>query len=271
MTAAPIEAGTVYLVGAGPGDPELLTLRAARLLGAAELVVHDALVSPEILDMAHADAELVDVGKRHGGRHTCQDRINRMLADAASEGRVVVRLKGGDPLVFGRGGEEALFLRARGVRFELVPGITTALGVSAYAGMPLTHRGLSSCVTLVTGHEFPDGGSAVDWEALARTGGTLVVYMAMGRLAKIAERLIRAGRAPGTPAAVVESATRHEQRVKCGTLATVGVEARGSSAPGVLLVGEVARLRDELAWFEGGRREAWERGSGPGQFADATG
>jgi len=245
--------GTVYLVGAGPGDPGLLTLRAARLLRRADVVIHDALVSPGILRLARPDAEVVDVGKRCGGRRTRQEEINAALVEAAGRARRVVRLKGGDPFVFGRGGEEALALRAAGIRFRVVPGITAGVGVCAYAGIPVTHRGLSSSVTFVTGHEDPTTpGTGVDWRSLGRLGGTVVLYMGVARLPALLQRLIDAGRSPDTPAAIVECGTCAEQRSVRGTLADVAELAAvaGVGTPALAIVGEVVALQDKLSWFE---------------------
>jgi uroporphyrinogen III methyltransferase / synthase len=246
--------GTVYLVGAGPGDPGLLTLRAARLLRSADVVVHDALVGERILDLIRPDARRIDVGKRCGGRRTPQERINQTLIEAAGSARVVVRLKGGDPFVFGRGGEEALALRSAGVRFEVVPGVTAAVGVSAYAGIPLTHRDFASSVTFVTGHEETGRrGRRVDWNALARLGGTLVIYMGMSGLRTVSRRLIEAGRSPDTPAAVIEWGTYARQRTVEAPLAGIAAraESAGVGAPALVVVGEVAALRREISWFDG--------------------
>jgi uroporphyrinogen III methyltransferase / synthase len=245
--------GTVYLVGAGPGDPGLLTVRAARLLRRAEIIVHDALISPEILAMIPLGAEAIDVGKRCGGRRTSQEEIHRILIESAGRARRVVRLKGGDPFVFGRGGEEALALREAGIRFRVVPGITAGVGAAAFAGIPVTHRHLSASVTFVTGHE--DVGrdqSMVDWEALSRVKGTLVIYMGLSRLPALAARLVEAGRAADTPVAVVEWGTYRRQRTVRGSLATVAAVARdaGIEAPALVIVGEVAALHEELTWFE---------------------
>lgn len=245
--------GTVYLVGGGPGDPGLLTRKAARLLRKADVVIHDALVGQGVLDLVRTGAELIDVGKRCGGRRTSQDRINALLIEAAGRARCVVRLKGGDPFVFGRGGEEADALVEAGVPFEVVPGVTAAVGVSAYAGIPLTHRDLASSVTFVTGHERPhEGVDRVDWHALARVAGTLVVYMGVGSLQRTADRLIQGGRDADTPAAIVEWGTHARQRTVSGTLATISAdaEAAGIAAPALVIVGEVAAMRERLAWFD---------------------
>lgn len=245
--------GVVYLVGAGPGDPGLLTLRAAELLGRADIVVYDALANPRLLELAPPAAERIDVGKRGGGRRTPQHEVHRLLIQAAGRAEVVVRFKGGDPFVFGRGGEEALALSLAGVRFQVVPGVTAGVGAAAYAGIPLTHRDYASAVTFVTGHEDaarPEG--RVDWDGLGHGGGTLVIYMGMSRLRQTAERLMRAGRAPDTPAAAVEWGTYPFQRTVSAPLAGIAaaVEREGVGSPAIVVVGAVAGLREQLDWFE---------------------
>lgn len=238
---------TVYLVGAGPGDPGLLTRRGAELLARADVVVHDRLGTARVLGLARAGARLVDVGKAPGRAALDQTAINELLVGAGAGGGVVVRLKGGDPLVFGRGGEEAEALLTAGIPFEIVPGVTSAIAAPAYAGVPVTHRGLSTHVTIVTGHEDPaKAASDTDWAALARAGGTLVILMGAGRVAEIASALIAGGRAPATPVAAVRSGTTPAQRTIRTTLehaATAGIEA-----PSAIVVGPVAAL--DLAWFE---------------------
>mgnify|MGYP002779319326 CR=1 FL=1 len=243
--------GTVYLVGAGPGDPGLLTVRAAQLLRRADIVIHDALVSEGIIAMISESAERVDVGKRCGGKSTAQAAINALLVEAARKHRSVVRLKGGDPYVFGRGGEEALALQEAGIRFEVVPGVTAAVGVSAYAGIPLTHRDFASSVTFVTGHEGrPD--DRVDWKSLAALQSTLAIYMGVGGLERISAALINGGRAAETPAAVIEWGTHARQRTVTGSLGDIAELARDArvGAPALVVVGEVAALREQLAWFD---------------------
>jgi uroporphyrinogen III methyltransferase/synthase len=238
---------TVSLVGAGPGDPGLLTVRGAELLRAADVVVYDRLVHPSLVDLAPARAERVYVGKAPRRAEMAQADINSLLVERGRAGHAVVRLKGGDPFVFGRGGEEAEALAAAGVPFEVVPGITSAIGAPAYAGIPVTHRGLSTHVTVVTGHEDPAKGAGdVDWGALARAGGTLVILMGAGRIGDIAARLVAGGRSPDTPVAAVRNGTRADQRTVRATLATV-VEA-GVQAPAAIVVGDVAGL--DLSWFE---------------------
>jgi uroporphyrin-III C-methyltransferase len=244
--------GTVYLVGAGPGDPGLLTLKARDLLASCDAVVYDYLVNPEVLGHVPARAEHVYVGKVGGGRQTPQDEINRLLIERARRGKRVVRLKGGDPFLFGRGGEEAEALDDAGVSFEVVPGISSALAVPAYAGIPLTHRALSSSVAFVTGTHADDGQHTSALANLAAAADTLVILMGMSRLEQITEELIAAGRSPETPAAVVRWGTYEGQQTVTGTLRTIRVEAEraGLLAPGVIVVGEVVALRERLNWFE---------------------
>ena len=238
-------------MGAGPGDPGLLTVRAVELLGTADVVLYDRLIPPGALRHARAGAELVYVGKQGGGPQMPQEEIDRLLVDHGRSGKRVVRLKGGDPLVFGRGGEEALKLREAGIAFEIVPGITAGVAAPAYAGIPVTHRELASGVAFVTGHEDPDKPeSALDWAALARFPGTLVFYMGVRALPRIAERLQAEGRPADEPVAVVERGTLPGQRTVLATLADVAEKAAGIKAPAVTLVGPVAALRDDLAWLE---------------------
>ena len=238
---------TVALVGAGPGDPGLITVRGAALLAGADVVVYDRLAHPALLELAPATAELIDVGKAPGRVAMDQDGINEVLVDRGKRGLAVVRLKGGDPFVFGRGGEEAEVLAAAGIEFEVVPGITSAIAAPAYAGIPVTHRGLSTHFTVVTGHEDPEKGTTdTDWDALARAGGTLVILMGAGRLAEITDRLLASGRSADTPVAAVRWGTRAEQRTIRATLATIA--DAGVQAPSAIVVGPVAGL--ELAWFE---------------------
>lgn len=231
---------TVYLVGAGPGNPELITVRGAALLGRAQVVVHDRLIAHELLDLVPAGAEVVDVGKTPG-RPTRQSEINALLVDRGRTWDVVVRLKGGDPFVFGRGGEEAEALRAAGVGFEVVPGVTSAFAAPLAAGIPVTHRGMSTSVTVVTGHVGdPSAPGGVDWDALGRAGGTLVVLMGMSERAGIAEALLASGRAGDTPVAVVHWGTTRRQQVVRTTLA--GLAAVDLPAPSTIVVGPVAGL-----------------------------
>jgi uroporphyrin-III C-methyltransferase len=248
--------GTVALVGAGPGDPGLLTLKAAQRLAEADVVLTDRLVSKEVLAHVRPDAELVDVGKTSWtGTAPRQDEINAQLVAHAQAGKRVVRLKGGDPFVFGRGSEEAEALVAAGIEFEVVPGITSALAVPAYAGIPVTARGWTQDVCVVTGHLDPDDpASRVRWQALANGPGTLVILMGHDRLALITSGLIRHGRAPETPAACIQSGTTADQRVVVSTLRDLATDVAdaGLRAPVATVVGDVVRLRETLEWFEGG-------------------
>ena len=236
---------TVYLVGAGPGDPGLLTVRGAEVLAAADVVVHDRLAESSLLDLAPATAERIDVGKSPGAP-VPQSDINALLVDRGRAGQQVVRLKGGDPFVFGRGGEEAEALRAAGVPFEVVPGITSAVAVPAYAGIPVTHRGLSTSFTVVTGHSRHAADTDVDWDALARIGGTIVVLMGVAHRAEIAGRLVAGGLSPATPVAAVRWGTRPGQRTVRTTLG--GLHAVELEPPVTLVIGEVAAI--DLRWFE---------------------
>ncbi len=238
---------TVYLVGAGPGDPGLLTRRGAELLERADVVVHDRLGTASLLPLARADAVLIDVGKAPGRAAMTQDDINATLVEHGRRAECVVRLKGGDPFVFGRGGEEAAVLIEAGIAFEVVPGITSAIAAAAYAGIPVTHRGLATHVTIVTGHEDPaKGHTDTDWEALAHAGGTLVILMGAGHIADIAARLIAGGRAPATPVAAVRWGTTAQHRTVRTTLGKIG--GASIEAPSAIVVGDVAAL--DLAWFE---------------------
>ena len=243
--------GEVYLVGAGPGDPELLTLRAARLLGQADVILYDHLVAPEILEFARRDAQRIYVGKERKKHTMEQTAINDLLVHLARQGKRVVRLKGGDPFMFGRGGEEIELLSAQGVPFQIVPGVTAALGVASYAGIPLTHRDHAQACVFVTGH-LKDGSIRLDWEALARPRQTVVVYMGLLGLPVLCGKLIEHGMPAGTTAAIVQQGTTRSQRVVVGSLQTLPGLASSARLrpPTLIIVGEVVRLRQRLAWFE---------------------
>ncbi|MFM8871425.1 MAG: uroporphyrinogen-III C-methyltransferase [Actinomycetota bacterium] len=228
---------TVHLVGAGPGDPDLLTLKAARLIASADVIVHDRLANPAILSLAKAGADFIDVGKKPGAP-TPQDVINALLVHLGSQGLEVVRLKGGDPFVFGRGGEEADALVAAGVPFDVVPGITSAVGVPAAAGIPVTHRNVSAAFTVVTGHRESGGSQSVNWESLARVGGTIVVLMGVAERGNIARRLMAGGMSPSTPVAAIRWGTHPEQTTIRTTLAEL--HAVYIEAPSTIVIGAVA-------------------------------
>ena len=245
------DAGSVVLVGAGPGDPGLLTLKALRALNEADVILHDRLVSGEVMSLARRDAERISVGKLPGEDHNAtQARIHRLMVEHARTGRRVVRLKGGDAFIFGRGGEELEYLRAHGVRYEVVPGITAALACAAYAGIPLTHREHAQSVRLVTAHCREDEDN-LDWPALAREKQTLAFYMGVGQLDLLTGRLLSHGRSPDTPFALIENGSRPEQRVLSGTLEQLPALAAEHAirSPALLIVGEVAGLASQLQWF----------------------
>ncbi|MFC5277661.1 uroporphyrinogen-III C-methyltransferase [Halorubrum rubrum] len=258
------EVGTVSLVGSGPGDPDLLTVKAARLIAEADVVLHDKLPGPAILGEI-PESKREDVGKRAGGEWTPQEYTNRRMVELAREGKRVVRLKGGDPFVFGRGGEEAEHLAEAGIPFEVVPGITSAIAGPAVAGIPVTHRDHASSVSFVTGHEDPTKAeSAVDWDALAATGGTIVVLMGVGKLPAYAAELRDAGMDPETPVALVERATWPDMRVATGTLETI-VDVRddaGIEPPAITVIGEVAATRERVVGFLGNADESASGGDG---------
>ncbi|MBM3554124.1 MAG: uroporphyrinogen-III C-methyltransferase [Alphaproteobacteria bacterium] len=249
MRESAVKPGRVFFVGAGPGDPDLLTVKAARLLAEAEVVVYDRLVSPEILALIPATARRVYVGKTAGFHPVPQDRINEMLAELAREGRPVVRLKGGDPFIFGRGSEEAEHLLAHGIPFEVIPGITAASGCAAAIGVPLTHRGLATGVRFVTGHCKADEPLDLDWAGLAHPETTLVVYMGKANIAEIRDRLIGAGLAPETPAVAIAEGTTPRQRTCFTRLGELPerLAASGLGSAVLLVIGRVVALADQLA------------------------
>jgi len=254
--------GRVYLIGAGPGDPGLITVKGREILGEASVVVFDYLANRGLLEYVRPDAELIYVGKKGGGpggpvHEMEQDDINALLSEKAMAGNVVARLKGGDPFVFGRGGEEALHLAERGIEFEVVPGVTAAIAAAAYAGIPVTHRGVSASLMILTGHEDPakgegPAGSQIDWSRIATGAGTLAVYMGVKNLPRLVESIIAGGRPSTTPVAVISWGTCPRQRVVTGTLADVAerVRSAGIQPPAITIIGEVTALRDRLAWFE---------------------
>lgn len=245
--------GLVSLVGAGPGDPELITVKGLRRLREADVVIYDALINEALLHTCRPDAILISVGKRAGTSSYTQAMITTLLIEHARAGSLVVRLKGGDPFVFGRGGEEAEALHAAHIPWEVVPGISSAISVPAYAGIPLTHRAFASSVAIVTGHEAPDHpNSRINWQALAQGIDTLVFLMSVGRLSAITSALIAHGRPTHTPAAVIRWGTTDQQETIVGTLETIAeaVAQAGLTAPATLIVGDVVRLRERLSWFD---------------------
>lgn len=242
--------GWVYLVGAGPGDPDLLTCKAARLITEADVIVYDNLVAPAILELARADAEHIYAGKQRGEHALAQEEINQLLVRLAREKKRVVRLKGGDPYIFGRGGEEVETLAADGIAFEVVPGVTAAAGVAAYAGIPLTHREHAQACVFVTGH-LKDGSMNLDWPGLARRRQTVVIYMGLLGLPVLCEKLMEHGLPPDWPAAIVQHGTQPSQRTVTGTLATLPALAAAAQlrAPTLIIVGTVVTLQHKLQWF----------------------
>lgn len=246
------QGGIVYLIGAGPGDPELITVKGLRCVRSADVVLYDRLSSPELLKELRYDAEKIFVGKGPACHTMKQEEINALLISHARQGKRVVRLKGGDPFVFGRGGEEALALANANIPFEIVPGISSAISVPAYAGIPVTHRDYVSSVTIVTGHEGESHGSAsVNWEALAKTGGTLVILMGVKGLAHITQSLLTGGLAQTTAAAVIQEGTTSKQRLVTGTLSTIAEQATAAQvkSPAVIVIGSVVTLSNALAWY----------------------
>jgi uroporphyrinogen III methyltransferase / synthase len=245
--------GLVYLIGAGPGDPDLITLKALRSLQAADCVIYDYLVNAELLQHAREDAELIYVGKRGGHKNISQEEINALIVEKAKAGKMVARLKGGDPFIFGRGGEEAEELARARIRFEVIPGITSGYAAPAYAGIPVTHRDFSPSVAFITGHEDPEKEeSLVHWDRISSSIGTLVFFMGVKSLPEIVETLLRNAWSPDTPIALIRWGTYYKQEVLTGTLTTIvqQVQSTGLSAPAITVVGDVVRLREKLKWFE---------------------
>lgn len=245
-----ILSGKVYIVGAGPGDPELLTVKASRVLKEADVILYDRLVNPDVLD-ANPSCELVYVGKEDGNHTLDQQSINELLLRYGRSGKIVVRLKGGDPFVFGRGGEEASFLALNDIPFEIIPGVTSVIGAPAYAGIPVTYRGISSSFAVITGHEAPHKKKNIDWESLKGLKGidTLIFLMGVRNRREIAEKLIELGRNSDEPVAFIEKGSTSEQAVILSTLGEVANDPPQVSPPAVFLVGEVVKLRKELQWF----------------------
>lgn len=254
MSAREFPAGHVWLVGTGPGDPDLLTVKALRLMRLADVVLYDNLVSPEILQLLSPMAERIYVGKRRADHVMRQEEISELLVTLARQGRRVLRLKAGDPFVFGRGGEEIEVLAREGISFEVVPGITAALGVAAYSGIPLTHRDCSQACVFVTGN-LKDGSLDLDWPALARPRQTLVIYMGFQNLPLLCRELVAHGLPATTPAAIIQQGTTKDQRVVTGSLETLPARAADARLrpPTLIIVGEVVKLRERLAWFESQR------------------
>ncbi len=252
--------GKVILVGAGPGDPDLLTMRGKKVLEVADVVVYDRLVSNAIMELVHREARLIYAGKTPGKHTYSQDEINETLAREAREGNLVVRLKGGDPFIFGRGGEECVYLHERGIPFEVVPGISAQTGVTAYAGIPITHRHYSVGYMVLTGHEEPGKPSdEVQWDLAARFNGTIVVFMGVQNLRSITKTLLSYGKPPETPVAMIHQGTRAHQKAVVGTVADIAdkAETSGIKHPALLVIGEVVKLREHLTWYEK-KRTLWQ-------------
>ncbi len=242
--------GKVYLTGAGPGDIELLTVKALKMVKQADAIIYDRLANPDILKEAKSGCEFIYVGKEDG-RHTLpQDEINEAIYQNALKHDIVVRLKGGDPFVFGRGGEEGIYLKERGIDFEIIPGITSAISVPAYAGIPVTHRGIAVSFKVITGHESPDKKeSQIDWESL-KSDNTIVFLMGLHNLSKISSKLIEVGKPKDFPVAVISKGTMKEQKVVVSTLSDIAEDAKGLQTPALIVVGKVVALRKQLEWFK---------------------
>ncbi len=245
-----IKSGKVYLAGAGPGDPKLLTLRAAEAIGASDVIVYDYLVNPQVLAHARRGVELIYAGKRAGQPSISQEEINRLLISHALAGRTVTRLKGGDPFIFGRGGEEALALAQAGIDWEVIPGISSGIAAASYAGIPLTHRDHASSVAFITGHDGAKKRRSVDWSVTAWAADTLVIFMCAETIATIARELILAGRSPLTPIAIIRWGTFEHQEVFTGSLADIAETDSEIAPPAIAVVGDVVSLREKLRWFD---------------------
>ena len=245
-------AGKVYLVGAGPGSPELLTVKAAELLKSADVVIYDRLVGESILTLAPKKAEKIYVGKRTGLHEAPQDKITELIIEKAQKGGIVVRLKGGDPFIFGRGGEEAEALAEKGIAFEVVPGVSSSVAAPMYAGIPLTHRDYAASVAIITGHRAGDAEHPIDWAKIAAAVDTMVILMGVESLEEITSKLLEGGVCPGKPAAIVESGTLPQQRAIIATVGTLAAQAEQKQfkPPAVIVIGEVAVLGRKLAWFK---------------------
>lgn len=244
--------GKVYIVGAGPGDPDLITVKGKRCIETADVILYDRLINPELLEYAKSDADLIYCGKLPGYHTMKQETINHFLIKFAMNGKIVTRLKGGDPFVFGRGGEEAESLKTHGIAYEIIPGITSGIAASAYAGIPVTHRKISSSVAFVTGHGCDESKDDIEWDALARGVQTLVVYMGMKHLPEICRKLMASGKAASTPVALVHWGTKEDQVSVTGTLETITAvaEQKAIENPTIIVIGDVVRLREQLMWFE---------------------
>jgi len=242
--------GKVYITGAGPGDPELLTVKAFKIIQNADVILYDRLINEEILNYRKKETILIYVGKEDGKHTIPQQEINQLLYDYALQYDVVVRLKGGDPFVFGRGGEECLFLAERGIEFEVIPGVTSAISVPAYAGIPVTHRGIASSFRVVTGHEAPDKeNSSIDWESM-KANETIVFLMGLHNIEKIMDKLIQIGKNPKTPVAVIHSGTTENQLVIVGEIDNISELAKDVPTPALIVIGDVVKLRDKINWFD---------------------
>jgi len=240
----------VHLLGAGPGDIELMTVKSLRLIQEAQVIIYDRLANPDILKEAPKDCEFIDVGKTDGCHPVKQDEINEIIYQSSLKYKNVVRLKGGDPFVFGRGGEEALYLKERGIAFDIIPGITSAISVPAYAGIPVTQRGVVSSFRIITGHETKDKEtSQVDWDSFT-TNETLIFLMGLHNIGKITKNLIKAGKNKNYPVAVISKGTTKDQKVVVGTLENIKEKSKNLPTPALIIVGEVVNLRDELKWFD---------------------